>query len=496
MMRVVMRAAVTTGGGAMLGLVFSMLSFKVVSVVAGPAGVGAYSLLLQVLATATAFSTFGGGGAIAVVQGLASRDEHQRGRYIATAAWLFTAATLVAAIGLFSLAPLLRDLLDEAGALLTPRVLRAIVLPLVLGSFGVFLGAVLNGYRAIGALAVSRVLGSATIFLLIYPAAVAARDGRALGLVLVLAASTAMQALVSGVLLRRYVWPGAAAGPGRPALRRDDARHFATIAGAMFVAGQVSQGSVLLLNAQIVALFGLGGAGLFSAAWSLSMGYVLLILTSFGTFYLPAFAAARTDAERHELIATVLRVAVLAAVPLIAGVAVLKPMVVSLVYSAEFLGALDIMRWMLVGDYLKITAWVFAMPVTARGDMKVFVATEIGWYASLLVAGSALTRWLGRPEAVGMVFGAVYAVHLAYHVHYLHSRVGYRPAGRDVVVWIIGFLYILLVSILHWTDRAIHWAPATAWVAGGLLVAWFSLGAPLRRRVTTGLRARFRFRHA
>ena len=56
---------------------------------------------------------------------------------------------------------------------------------------------------------------------------------------------------------------------------------------------------------------------------------------------------------------------ILLVAPLITLVILGKSLVVSILYSKEFLPSFDIIQWMLIGDYFKAVGWVLATPMLA-----------------------------------------------------------------------------------------------------------------------------------
>jgi PST family polysaccharide transporter len=87
---------------------------------------------------------------------------------------------------------------------------------------------------------------------------------------------------------------------------------------------------------------GMSSAGIFDAAWTLSMTYVTLITTAFGTYYLPALSGLDNRAHRQELMQRMFRFVTVLIVPLILGVIVLKPLLLQILFSAEFLPAISL----------------------------------------------------------------------------------------------------------------------------------------------------------
>ncbi len=64
-------------------------------------------------------------------------------------------------------------------------------------------------------------------------------------------------------------------------------------------------------------------------------------------------ARAASERERREHIGNVLRVAMLGTTPIIVAIALAKPLVLTILYSAAFQPAGEYLRWTLAGDYFK-----------------------------------------------------------------------------------------------------------------------------------------------
>jgi O-antigen/teichoic acid export membrane protein len=112
--------------------------------------------------------------------------------------------------------------------------------------------------------------------------------------------------------------------------------------------------------------------------------------------------------------------AILVSAPVIAGIGLLKPEVIAILYSGKFSGAAGFLRWTLIGDYLKVTSWVLAIPMIAAADMRAFVATDV--LAQVVFLGSS---WgFGTLTAPAMGFAACYAVNLLVCYAYVRRRIG------------------------------------------------------------------------
>jgi len=89
----------------------------------------------------------------------------------------------------------------------------------------------------------------------------------------------------------------------------------------------------------------------------------------------------------------------------------LAPEVITLLYSAEFQSAADILRWQILGDVLKVMSFPLGYLLLARGAGKSFILAEC-----LGVGFFVLVTWIGLPltgvTAAGIGFLAMYLVYL------------------------------------------------------------------------------------
>ena len=227
----------------------------------------------------------------------------------------------------------------------------------------------MNALGAIGKLALVQSVGPAVTALAISPAALAVASGREVDLPMMLAGAAGTGVLAAVWILRGHrekltEW---FRGAGRWWSWEAAGLEFFNVSAAMLVGGLAGSAAVLAVRTRILSAQGFAAAGQFDAAWGISMNQVMLVLSSMQTYYLPALARARHQAERSAQISTVLNLAVLVAVPLIVMITVAKPLVLGLFYSHEFSHAATYLRWMLIGDYLRSAAGFLPCPCWPRG---------------------------------------------------------------------------------------------------------------------------------
>lgn len=464
-MRNLLKAILKTGSGSLASVLFGMAAVKLIAYRLGPEALGSFSLARQLIVAGS--SLFLTGGQTALVQGIASRTGKDRDLFAATSFVLLTGGSLLVAV-LACIGGVIVGRHYPASALGLGRAIPISAVAIALSGPMAFVFGALNASRRIGRLAIAQALNAATLAALVWFLLPLLHSGSSSRFALLLAIAQ-MPGFVAGIFFlgseRTFRF-----GFG---FSMSAARKFGGFALATVVAAGLQAWTILAIRGSVANHLGLGAAGLFDAGWSISMVYVMLILGSFSTYYLPTLAAAEANGLR--LIDDVLRTTLLLVVPLIAFVMALRPVFLLVLYSPEFLATSSMMRWMLLGDFFKVLSFVLAMPMLARADLRFFLAGEIGWSA-LMLTGSQIALKNGRGiECLGAVFAASYTAYFAYSVIYCRLKLQWRWPRELALAGVSALVVLGIVSALTWTNRNLSWSALAAAVVGGCVQAIFVL---------------------
>lgn len=434
----------TSALGAALSGVASIAATKILAITLGPSAVASLQTLQQVRQTAVIAATCN--GQTALVQGASSLDGVDRARYLRTSACIFLLATVLVGSGMCA-AP--RVVLERTGlASLPASALPWLATAAVLTSVYVFLTALLNSLGKVETLAGLQVAGPGALALLAYPVA---RTGGGHALAVMVAGSAAVSAGAAlAAVLRHRARFGSWVSRTIEWFNWRAAKHFFSISSAMLITGFLASAAVLVVRGNLVRAQGLQRAGLFDAAWSISMNQVTLVLASVQTYYLPALSRARTQEEKTREISRVLMAGTLVSAPVIAGLALFQTRVLELFYSPAFQGAHQYLRWTLLGDYLKVSSWILSVPMLAAADMKLFVASDLAATATFVGAALLFTGWHEPAESAAIAFFLMYAVHGIISLLYVRFRQGIRLGSRTVALWTAGLALVLAAASLGW----------------------------------------------
>ena len=191
-MREILIAFFKTGSGSFLSLLFGVLTTKIFAVNIGPSGIGLYSLLRQTRDTLLTITTFQ--GTTALIQGIASREDKSRDIYVFTVGLIILISSILIVILLVIFAPLIASYTLDQTDELSVWLIRALAFPLIFSTAIMFLGGVINGYRAVGRLAIVQLVGSMITLIIAYPITQLINQGFLQAFVLMMTISTGLSA--------------------------------------------------------------------------------------------------------------------------------------------------------------------------------------------------------------------------------------------------------------------------------------------------------------
>jgi PST family polysaccharide transporter len=482
-LRNLLKAILKTGTGSLVSVLFGIVAIKLIAARLGVEALGSFSLVKQTIVAGSAM--FITGGQTALVQGMSTRTGGARRRFLSTALVLLCGGSVIAGTAMIvssrwfapKVLPGIRGPIEEAVGLAGTAVLVAGPVSFVFGA--------LNGLRRIGRLAVAQSANAVALAGLVWLAMPLFRVDRPQTFALVLACSQLPGLLLGGVFLVRERLDFRARE-----FDTGSAGQFAKLAFATFAAATLQGWTVLALRGSVSARLGLRSAGLFDVGWTISMVYVMLVLGAFSTYYLPTLASEQGD--RRKLINEVLRTSLLLVVPLISALMALGPLVITILYSPEFVPATHMMRWMLLGDFCKVLSFVVAMPMIAFADTRAFIAGELGWNLAMLGGTQAVLRSGIGMEWLGAVFAASYVGYLAYAWWYCDRKLGWKFPARFAAPLLFSIVVLVAMTVVTWSAAAVSGSGLAVATCGSCVLALMLLRPSRKDSVTpsfTGVKA-------
>lgn len=458
-----LRATAIIGAGTVVTLATSVVVAKALAVLVGPEGLGRYGLLSSVLGLAMLIGGLGVNTAVVrAIAGALSESAVDRVMAVRRAGLLL--ALFGGTLGAVALVGLSQHIVSGPLAsaadvseiwILAP----ALVFQLV---SGVEL-AILNGYHRMRALTLAAAMASVVGGVLtVGVIAALGRPGIALALLVSASAAVIIAVPVRVRALGRAPWTTVGLWPAVRALLRF---------GGPYTASQIAgTGAQLLVPIVIVGHVGTAGVGHYRAAAMVGAGYLAFLLNAMAHDYLPRVAGAAPD-DLGGLIERRTRLVMAIAVPLILAMLALAPIAITLLYTSDFLPAVEVLQWQLVGDLLKLPAWALSFVILARASPITFLGLELIGGAALLAGVIALTPLVG-------ISGAGIAYLLSYAVYYVAAWAAVRrsvsivPGRLQLFILMLAAICLLLVVARPAAD------PLRSSVLLGLAVATAALAWP------------------
>ena len=198
-------------------------------------------------------------------------------------------------------------------------------------------------------------------------------------------------------------------------------RPMAALGGIFMLGGLATTATILLVRGKIVQDLGLGVAGQFSASWSITIQYVGFLLGAMAADYYPRLTEVINDREQSiTLINDQAQIGLALGGPVLLLLIGLAPWVISLLYSAEFAPAAELLEWQSVGNIFKLASWPLGFVFIASARSWVFLGTELFWNGIFIA-----TIWLGI-STFGLLISGIGFL-LAYIIYFaLLNLIAYR----------------------------------------------------------------------
>lgn len=169
-----------------------------------------------------------------------------------------------------------------------------------------------------------------------------------------------------------------------------------------FTAIASSNVSMVYIRSLLIDSLSTKEAGLWQALWVVSQLSMTLITTSLATYLLPALSSLKTkDLINNELINSFKLL-----LPVAVGTALLmfflRDIIISVLYTEDFLEMRDLFLWQLVGNVIKLIGWLFGFVLVSRGMVKYTTFTEVVFAFIWCLLTTVLVREYG-------LIGAIYS---------------------------------------------------------------------------------------
>lgn len=405
--RRILKSSSIIGGASVINILIGLVRTKIVAILLGPTGIGLVSLYASLMSTATAVATMGIGtiGTRQIAEALSQENQHalavvRRAMFWGT--WLLASA---GALVVWALREVLA--VKVLGGAEHAFIVGWLALGVALSVASASQGALIQGMRRIGDMARLSVFGSVLNTLL--GLALLWQFGQT-GLVAYVLAGP-----LTSFLLGHWYVSRLPKVTSEPVAMQEMVHQWKTLLrlGIPFMgAGLVGALVQLWIRVEVGTTLGVESIGHFQAASAISMQYIGFVLGAMGADYYPRLIGVMNDHKAAtRLVNEQTEIALLLSAPVLIAFTGLAPWIIQLLYSKEFMPAVEILRWQLLGDVLKVASWPLGFVILAGGSGKTFFLSES---LTLIVMGGIIAIFLSTIglKITGIAFLAAYAIYL------------------------------------------------------------------------------------
>ena len=377
------KASVWTAASTLVKIGVGLLVVKLLAVSFGPSGVGQAGNFRQLV---TVLGVLAGAGIFNGVTKLVAQHHddptHLRQVVGTSSAMVLGFSTLLAVIFLLAAAPISQGLFGHTDY---QGLVRLVALVQMGIAWANLLLALMKGFRDAAGNALSLIAGS-LIGVVAYYACyrLGGYEGALLGLALV----PALIVIPAAVMLsRRGIIPWEYLKPRWDAALASQLGKFTLMALITSVTMPVAY---VMMRNLMAAHYSWDEVGIWQGVSSISDAYLQFITASFSVYLLPTLSRLTAKQDVSREIGRSLKFVLPAVAAASLTVWLLRDFAIWLLFSAKFTAMRDLFAWQLLGDVLKVGAYVFGYLVIARASLRFYILAELSQFTLL----TAYSHWL------------------------------------------------------------------------------------------------------
>ncbi len=377
------KASVWTAASTLVKIGAGLLVVKLLAVTYGPAGVGQAGNFRQLV---TVLGVLAGAGIFNGVTKFVAQshdDPPQLQKVVGTSsAMVLGFSTLLALVFLLAAAPISQGLFGHTHY---QGLVRLVALVQMGIAWANLLLALIKGFRDAAGNALALISGSIIGVVAYYGCyRVGGYEGALLGLALVPALVVLPAALVLGkrrAIPFRYL---------KPQWDRWLAGQLGKFTLMALITSVTLPVAYVMMRNLLAAHYSWDDVGIWQGVSSISDAYLQFITASFSVYLLPTLSRLTAKQEISREIVRSLKFVLPAVAVASLTVWLLRDFAIWLLFSTKFTAMRDLFAWQLVGDVLKVGAYVYGYLVIAKASLRFYILAEISQFALLM----AFSHWL------------------------------------------------------------------------------------------------------
>ena len=452
------------GGAAGINLLLGMIRTKFVAVLIGTTGVGLLSSFGAVQGLVGTLAGLGiqSSGVRDVAAAVGKGDAQAIGRAVLTLRRICWLTGLVGMAAMMLLSPLLSQL--TFGSAQYTYDIAALGIVILFGNLSGGQMALIQGMRRIGDMARANIIGAAlgTVIAIGFYSVLGLR-----GIVPTLVSVAGIQLVLSWYFAQRLPVPKVILSWKETFLQANGMVRLGIVFMWTSLMGSVVSYLTITLITQQISL---QAVGIYSAAYALSGIFVNFVLSAMGADYYPRLTAVADDkAAMNRLVNEQTEIGLLLAAPGLLATMALAPWIIHVFYTSEFLPAVELLQWFILGCLGRVISWPLGFLMLALGKGRWYLLTEISAHGAHIMF-IALGLFLFGIEGVAIAFFLLYVGYILAVYFVARHLIGFKWSAGCIKITFITLPFLVATFI---SARALTLWPAT--IAGAVFTAAVSV---------------------
>lgn len=210
------------------------------------------------------------------------------------------------------------------------------------------------------------------------------------------------------------------------------------------LSGLISVGVAYVLRIYISNTGGVAQVGLYNAGFAIVNTYVGMVFTAMSRDYYPRLAAvAHSNELSKQTINQQAEIAILILAPIILIFLVFINVVVTLLYSDNFLAINDMVHWAVMGIFFQAASWAIAFVLLAKGASNLYFWNEL-IAAGYLLGFNILGYYLWGLTGLGISFIVSYIVYLIHMLILSSIKYSFNFNKNFLIIFFVQFILAVM----------------------------------------------------
>ncbi len=171
--------------------------------------------------------------------------------------------------------------------------------------------------------------------------------------------------------------------------------------------------SQIIIRNYIGENLGWDSAGYWQGIYYISSIYLMIITTSLSVYYLPKLSSIKDKIELKKEILNGYKIIIPIVIILASFIYFIKEYAIIIAFDEKFMPMIELFKWQLIGDVIKIASWLLSYLMLAKALTKYFIFTEIFFSFT----------WIGLTLLMIEKFGLIGSTY-AFTINYLLYLIG------------------------------------------------------------------------